>query len=189
MVSQRDTDRRIWRDLLAFAQRTGDWALYDRILTLGEPPYRDMPWANTLVMGYYDALTTPYTPPAAYIERGVASGLDPFGVLGSEYSLVEKANVLRGLVDMFSIMYPQLQEIDFRRDVTKLEVPVYLLDGASELRGRRGLAQQWFDQLSAPTKKVVTYVDAGHSVVFEQADAFHKLMLEEIVPATYRRSR
>jgi proline iminopeptidase len=185
MVSQRETDRRIWRDLLAHAQRTGDWALYDQVLTLGEPPYRDMPWANTFVMGHYDALTTPYTPPAAYIERGKASGLDPFGLIGSEYSLIDKANVLRGLVDMFSIMYPQLQDIDFRRDVTRLEVPVYVLEGASELRGRRDLAQQWLDQLTAPSKQLITYADAGHSVVFEEADAFHRLMVEEIVPATY----
>jgi hypothetical protein len=33
---------------------------------------------------------------------------------------------------------------------------------------------------------MVTYADAGHSVVFEQADAFHRLLTEEIVPATYK---
>jgi proline iminopeptidase len=185
MVSQRETDRLIWRDLLAYAQRTENWSLYDEVLTLGEPPYRDMPWANSFVMGYYDALATPYAPPAAYIQRGEASGLDPFGMLGSEYGLVDKANVLRGLVDMFSIMYPQLQGIDFRRDVTRLEVPVYILDGANELRGRRDLAHQWFEQLTAPTKRLFTYPNAGHAVGFEEADAFHRLMVEEIVPATY----
>ena len=33
---------------------------------------------------------------------------------------------------------------------------------------------------------MITYEDAGHSVVFEEADAFHRLMTESIVPATYR---
>jgi hypothetical protein len=64
-------------------------------------------------------------------------------------------------------------------------VPVYVLDGEHELRGRRDLALEWFDALAAPTKELVTYADAGHSVVFEQADAFHRLMVDEIVPATY----
>jgi hypothetical protein len=32
--------------------------------------------------------------------------------------LVEKVNVLRSLVDYYSLMYPQIQEIDFRRDAT-----------------------------------------------------------------------
>jgi pimeloyl-ACP methyl ester carboxylesterase len=186
MISQRETDRRIWRDLLAYADRTGNGDLYDEILTLGEPPYRDTPWANSVVMGYYPLLETPYTPPAAYVERGNGSGVGPYGVLASEYTLIDKVNVIRGLVDMFSIMYPQLQEIDFRTDVTALKVPVYVLDGAHELAGRRDLAREWFEGLAAPHKELITYENAGHSVVFEEADAFARLMTESIVPATYR---
>lgn len=186
MVSQRVTDQVIWRDLLAYSEATENWALYDQILTLGEPPYRDTPWANSLVMGYYGALEEPYTPPAAYITRGESADIGPFfGILGSEYSFVDKANAIRGLVDMFSLMYPQLQEIDFRTDVLALDLPVWILDGQHELRGRRDLAHEWFAGLSAPSKEMVTYADAGHSVVFEQADAFHRLMTEEVVPATY----
>jgi proline iminopeptidase len=187
MVSQRVTDQIIWRDLLAYADRTGNGDLYDQILTLGEPPYRDTPWANSVVMGYYPLIETPYTPPAAYVARGNASGVGPYGVLASEYSFIDKVNVIRGLVDMFSLMYPQLQGIDFRTDVTTLEVPVYVLDGAHELAARRGLAHEWFDGLTAPHKELITYEDAGHSVVFEEVDAFHRLMTEAIVPATYDR--
>jgi pimeloyl-ACP methyl ester carboxylesterase len=53
--------------------------------------------------------------------------------------------------------------------------------------GRRDLAHEWFDGLTAPHKELITYDDAGHSVVFEEADAFHRLMTEWIVPATYRK--
>lgn len=69
------------------------------------------------------------------------SNLRPYGIFGSEYSFIEKVNVLRGLIDMFTVMYPQLQGIDFRRDVPRPEVPVYILDGAAEqLSARRELA-------------------------------------------------
>jgi len=86
---------------------------------------------------------------------------------------------------MFSIMYPQLQAVDFRSDVTALDVPVYVLDGAHELAGRRDLALGWIEQLDAPHKKLITYPDAGHAVVFEEVDAVHGLMNDEIVPAIY----
>jgi proline iminopeptidase len=185
MVSQRVTDQIIWRDLLAYADSSGNGELYDQVLTLGEPPYRDTPWANSLILGYYGLLENPYTPPAAYVARGEASGVGQFGLFGSEYSFVENANLIRGLVDMFSLMYPQLQEIDFRTDVPELEVPVYVLDGENELRGRRELAHDWFEGLTAPHKELITYPDAGHAVAFEQADAFLRLMVDEIVPATY----
>jgi proline iminopeptidase len=185
MVSQRETDRIIWRDLLAWAERNGESELYDQVLTFGEPPYRDTPWANSVVMGYYGVLETPYDPPAAYVDRGTSTDVGPWGVLGSEYGFVDKANVIRGILDMFSLMYPQLQDIDFRRDVPRLEVPVYVLDGANELPGRRVLALEWFEALEAPHKRLLTYEDAGHSVAFEQADGLHRLLVQEIVPLTY----
>ncbi len=186
MVSQRVTDQRIWRDLLAYADQVGDGALYDQILTLGEPPYRDMPWANSLVMGYYELIEPAYNPPAEYVARGAASGVGMFGLGGAEYGFVDNANLIRGLVDMFSLMYPQLQGIDFRTDVPALDVPVYLLDGEGELAARRDLAREWFDGLQAPTKEIYTFENAGHAVAFEQADELHRLLNEVIAPATYR---
>ena len=185
MVSQRVTDQIIWRDLLKHASSTGDWALYDQVLTLGEPPYADSPWAYSTVMGLYPLLETPYTPPASYIERGEASGVGMFGVGGREYGFLENANLLRGLLDTFSLLYPQLQDVDFRTDVPSLEVPVWLLDGRHEIRGRRELAHEWFEALEAPTKQLVTFDDAGHAVAFEELDSLYRLLVDEIVPATY----
>jgi pimeloyl-ACP methyl ester carboxylesterase len=187
MVDVVETDRIVYHDLLAYAARVGDTALTARLADVGEPPYRDIPWANANLLAWYEYLYEPYTPSDGYRARGDASGLDPFGVLGSEYNLVEKANVLRGLIDTFAILYPQLYGIDFRRDVTSLEVPVYVLDGAAELRGRRELMMEWFDDLQAPSKQRVTYRDAAHSVAFEQADEVLRLLNETIIPSTYGR--
>ena len=104
-----------------------------------------------------------YSPPAEYEERGAASGVGLFGIMASEYSLVEKVNVLRGLFDVFEVMYPQLQDIDFREDATKLDVPVYLLDGDHELSARRDLAVEWYDRLEAPKKQIFPLENAGHA--------------------------
>ncbi len=185
MVDVVETDRRIYRDLVAYAAEAGDSALTAKLQEVGEPPYRDIPWANANLLAWYDLLYKPYTPSAGYIARGRAAGLDPFGVLGSEYNLVEKTNVLRGLIDTFAIVYPQLYGLDFRESVPRLDVPVYILDGAAELEGRRALALEWFEQLEAPTKQLVTYEGAAHSVAFEQADEVQLLLTETIVPATY----
>ncbi len=185
MVSQRETDRRLYRAVLALAERTGDTALRDQMLAFGEPPYADVPYPNAVVMSHYGRLETPYTPPRAYIERGTAANLGPYGILGSEYNFVEKVNVLRGLIDMFSILYPQIQHIDFRHDVPRLEVPVYILDGAAELPARRDLALEWFEMLDAPSKQLYTFANGGHSVAFEQFEALHQILTETILPETY----
>jgi pimeloyl-ACP methyl ester carboxylesterase len=185
MVSQRETDRRLYHDVLNLAERTNNTALTEQMLAFGEPPYADTPYPNAVVMGYYEQLGQPYRPPQDYIDRGTAANVGPWGILGSEYTLVEKVSVLRGLIDMFTLMYPQLQDIDFRQDVLRLDVPVYMLDGAAELTARRDLALAWYDQLDAPIKRIYTFDNAGHSVAFEQFSALHQILTETILPETY----
>ena len=149
MVNLAETDRRIYHDLLDYAEQTGNSQLAAKMIDYGEPPYADVPYANAFVMMNYGNLYEPYTPPQSYIERGTSSGLDQFGILGSEYNLVEKVNVMRGLIDMFTVMYPQIQDVDFRWSAVKLDVPVYMLDGQAEMAGRRDLALEWFEMLDS----------------------------------------
>ncbi len=184
MVSQRETDRRLYCDVLELAGRTGERALRSQMLAFGPPPYADIPYPNAVVMSNYPRLETPYMPPRAYIERGSAANLGPYGIFGSEYNFIEKVNVLRGLIDMFTVMHPQLQGIDFRRDVPRLEVPVYILDGAAELPARRDLALEWYTQLDAPIKRLYTFENSGHSVAFEQFEALHSILTETILTET-----
>jgi proline iminopeptidase len=187
MVSQRETDKRLYQDVINLAEQKGDEQLAAKMRLYGEPPYADIPYANAFVMGQYNALYKPYTPPQSYIELGTAANVGPWGIFGSEYTLVEKVNVLRGLVDMFSVMYPQLQGLDFRNDVTKLEVPVYILDGAAELTARRDLALEWFNKLEAPSKHLFTLENAAHSVAFEQFEVVRNIMTETVLSETYQR--
>lgn len=184
MVSQRETDRQLYQDVLDLAARTGDQALAQKMRAYGEPPYADI-LAYPFVMGQYDRLYKPHTPPQAYIERGTAADLGPWGVKGSEYSLVEKVNVLRAALDLFSVMYPQIQGVDFRKDVPSLDIPVYILDGAAELTSRRDLALEWYELLQAPIKRIYSFDNSAHSTAFEQFEAFHRIMLETVLPETY----
>jgi pimeloyl-ACP methyl ester carboxylesterase len=185
MVSQRETDRRLYQDVLDLAARTNNAQLASKMRSYGQPPYADIPYANAFVMGQYEALYKPYRPSQAYMDRGNKSGIGFYGVLASEYNLIEKANVLRGLIDTFSVMYPQLQGIDFRTDVKKLEVPIYILDGASEVPARRDLVLEWFKALEAPKKQLFTLENAAHSVAFEQFETLDKIMITTVLPETY----
>ncbi|NUU18515.1 alpha/beta hydrolase [Cellulomonas humilata] len=182
MVDVTETDRRIYRDLVDYADRTGDRAVADLTERIGEPPYADLPWANADVMLAYEYLYGPYTPSEGYLARGEASGLDAFGVRGVEYTFLDKVDVLRGLMDTFAVMYPQIQGLDLRQEVPRLEVPVFVLDGAAELDGRRDLALEWYAALDAPQKRLVTFQDAAHAVAFEQAGAVDRLLVEEVLP-------
>lgn len=187
MVNPKLTDQRIYEDLLAEARRRGDNGLADQLEGFGPPPYADL-WAYGEIMQNYPLIEGEYDSPQAYLDRGEESGVGFWGIMGSEYNAIDKVNVLRGLIDVFATMYPQLQEIDLRVDAPTLEVPVYVFDGEHELAGRRDLAHEWFAMLQAPAKEMYTFEDAGHAVAFEHADELHEILLEVILPATYQAS-
>ena len=91
-------------------------------------------------------------------------------------------NVLRGLIDVFSVMYPQWQTIDFQRTAEHLRVPIYIFTGKHELAARRDLALAWFKQLQAPIKQLYDYPDAGHATAFEHFQDLHRIMLTQHRP-------
>jgi pimeloyl-ACP methyl ester carboxylesterase len=184
MVDPRQTDRLIYRDLLAYAAKHHEKGLASKLHGYGQPPYKSV-YAYAYVMSQYDKLAGDYTEPKAYENAGSKAGVGPFGVLGSEYALPEKMNVFRGLIDIFSVMYPQWQTINFQRTAERLKVPVYIFTGKHELAARRDLALAWFKKLHAPMKRLYDYPNAGHATAFEHFRDLHRIMVKTVLPATY----
>jgi pimeloyl-ACP methyl ester carboxylesterase len=94
----------------------------------------------------------------------------------SEYSPLDTVNVVRGLLDTFAALYPQLQDLDLRQSAPELKVPVYLVEGRFEPRGRKDPARDWFEHLKAPEKRWVEFETSGHRPLFEQPAEFARLM-------------
>lgn len=174
MVDVLETDEAIYAGLVAAATSDGDQALVAELNRLGPPPYPSV-LDYGRIMTLYPRLEGSYVPPADYRERAARGGVGPLGILGAEYSPVEKLNVVRGLMDMFSVMYPQLQDIDLRRSVTRLEVPIFILCGDHELTARSDLARGWYGQVSAPDKHWFQLPQAGHAVAFEHIDVLREI--------------
>ena len=184
MVDPLRTDVLIYRGLLSYAAEHHDTALASKLRGYGPPPYKSV-YAYGYVMSQYDKLAGDYTEPKTYTKALDRAGVGSFGVLGSEYTLPEKMNVVRGLIDTFSVMYPQWQSIDFRRTADRLAVPVYIFTGKHELAARRNLALAWFKALHAPIKRLYDYPDSGHATAFEHFQDLHRIMVETVLPATY----
>ena len=112
----------------------------------------------------------------------------PFHLFVPENSLMDRINGMRGLLDTFSVLYPRLQGIEFRSDAPSLDVPVYVVIGAHEARGRVILVQEWFERLNAPCKEMVTFEHSGHRPPFEDPAAFISVMTR-VLDDTYPRNQ
>jgi proline iminopeptidase len=104
-----------------------------------------------------------------------AAGELPVNVLVPEYDLVQKVRAIPSFLDSFATLYPSLQTIDFRTQVARLQVPVHLVEGEHEARGRAVPAREWFDA-SSPTKVWTEMPHAGHRPAFEQPERFTEVM-------------
>jgi pimeloyl-ACP methyl ester carboxylesterase len=178
MVSQRDTDRIFYADTLAWARETGDTGLVATLTENGPPPYED-------TLDYEAALSHEMDMyPYDHGHNSEGEGGFSENLFVKEYSLTEQVHALGATMDVFSILYPQLQDIDFRTDATRLDVPVYLVQGRYEAPGRAELAGEWFEMLEAPSKEMIVFETSGHRPLFEQPDLFHQVMTESVLAET-----
>jgi proline iminopeptidase len=98
----------------------------------------------------------------------------PNTLMVPEYSLLEKLHALPATLDIYSVLYPQIQKVDFKDDAASLDVPVLI--GEYEARGRAVLANEWFELLDAPYKERFVFGNSGHRPLFEKPNEFIELM-------------
>lgn len=178
MVSQLATDRIFYEDTLAWARDEGDDGLVERLEEIGPPPYDRM-------LDYETALT--YEPEVyAYDHSPNSEGEGGFSenFIVDEYSLVDQVHLLGAFVDTFAALYPQLQEIDFRRTATDFEVPMYFVQGAHEAGGRAELFEEWYPMVEAPVKDLTVLGTSGHRPLFEQPEEFVEHMEGVVLAGT-----
>jgi len=173
MVSQLATDQILNSDLMSYATRTGNTELTDRLAALGQPPYADM-YGYALILEYYDELAG--YDQTEYFQTHRPSGIDGTGV--PEYGPLDKINKEKALADTAAVLYPQLQQLDFRTQIPELLIPVYLVQGSHELPARNVIAREWFQTLRAPVKEWITFEDSGHIPQFEEYPRFHALLVD-----------
>ena len=170
MVDVAETDQIFYEDTLAWARQGRDAKVIAELEAVGPPPYTNL-LNYPLVLGHEQKV---YGYDHAVNAEGAGQMLGNLPV--GEYSPLDTVNIVRGLLDSFAVLYPQLQDLDLRQSAAELEVPVYLVEGRFEPRGRKDIARDWFGQLKAPAKQWVEFDTSGHRPIFEQPDEFAELM-------------
>jgi pimeloyl-ACP methyl ester carboxylesterase len=175
MVDVQATDRLFYDDTLAWARERGDAALVERLEAMGPPPYAEPVATYPVIVGAERSLN-PYPEFDGRTEMTAT-------IFRPEFTMMERIGAVRGLADSYARLYPQLQELDFRAQVPALEVPVWVVMGRHEARGRVEPAQEWFEALQAPEKRWVVFEASSHRANFERPAEYADL-LDEVVAAT-----
>ncbi|GIV63439.1 MAG: alpha/beta hydrolase [Chloroflexota bacterium] len=185
MVNLRQTDQMIYDAVLGHAQKIGDDAFVKTLQTQGRPPYSGkspiQPYA-TLFGREYAWFEVTHIRNEDYRQNGDAILLM---LKQPEYGWLDRIYYLLGLMNTFNRVYPQLQEMDFRLDATRLEVPVYLIQGRHDMNNPSPLPEEYFEVLQAPAKQMFHFEESGHGMIWQEADLFHDLMVNTVLAETY----
>lgn len=178
MVSQLATDTIFYEDTLAWARSTGNTGLVDDLVAIGPPPYTRMLDYETALSSEHEVYPYDHSPNS----EGQGGFSENFIV--PEYALIDQVHLLGAFMDTFSVLYPQLQDIDFRSTATEFEVPMYFVQGVHEADGRADVFADWYPMITAPTKDLVVLDTSGHRPLFEQPDEFVSYMVATVLNQT-----
>jgi pimeloyl-ACP methyl ester carboxylesterase len=102
-----------------------------------------------------------------------------------EYTVGEKFNLWRAKSQSgVSTMWNEMMVVDLSRDVTKLDVPVYFLEGRYDYTVNYTLAKEYFEKLDAPIKGFYTFENSAHSPLFEEPEKVQKILQEDVLTGT-----
>lgn len=141
MIDFLETERMDYEKAMQIAESKGDQSKIDKLKENGRPPYygSDVTWKSAEYLNYLSA----YMSSNPEIQNG---GYNTFRDLFSpEYGILDKINFLRGIVNTFNHVYPQLYGINLRTDYPRLEVP---------------------------SKEIIWFEHSGHSPWINESDKF-----------------
>ncbi len=168
MVSFLDTELMDYDLAMRLARERGDAKTVQTFEANGPPPYygSDVTWKSAAYLQYLSG----HMAANPEITNG---GYNTFrDLFAGEYGIFDKINYFRGIVDTFNHVYPQLYDIDLRRDYPAVDVPVYFFIGRHDINAPTSLAEEYYNLLDAPYKELVWFEHSGHSPWINESGRF-----------------
>ncbi len=186
MVDVLETDQMIYDLVLEHSLQTGDADFVKKLEKQGLPPYFGkspiQPY-STLFGREYQLFEVPNIKDETYRREGDAIMLM---LKQPEYGWLDRVYYLLGLMNTFNVVYPQLQEMDFRETATRIDLPVFIVLGRHDMNNPSRIPEEYFNLLEAPKKELIFFENSGHGMIWEESCLFHRLLVDTILPETYR---
>ena len=181
MVSFLETDKLCYEFALRVIEERGDTKKVEQLKKQGPPPY----YGSNVAMQEAAFLMETFN----YMNADPNIDDDGFNTFqdlaGSEYGLYDKLNWFLGALETMNVVYPQLWEVDFRKQAAQLDVPVYFLIGRHDVNAPPVLTEDYYNQLSAPIKKMIWFKRSGHNPWVTESDEFVDTVVNTVLTETY----
>jgi pimeloyl-ACP methyl ester carboxylesterase len=101
--------------------------------------------------------------------------------LSPDYSEADLGAIGKGSVFSLKHLLKPLLSVDFDH-TTQFGCPVVMFVGAHDNTTSHVLAEQWFDKLQSPSKRLVVFADSAHMIMLEQPGRFLVHLVDDVLP-------
>ncbi len=174
MVDFVETEILDYNKAMALAQEKGSAKVVEALKSNGAPPYygSDVTWKSA---EYLNFLSAAMSRNPEIQNAGFNTLRDLFA---PEYGILDKINYLRGVIDTFNHVYPQLYGTDLRAHYKDIAVPVYFFIGRHDINAPTALAEDYYNVLNAPVKRLVWFEHSGHNPWINESGRFVQELLK-----------
>jgi pimeloyl-ACP methyl ester carboxylesterase len=107
-------------------------------------------------------------------------------LLSPEYTIGKKLSFYGCAMNSLDQAWGDLQDIDFIRDIPRLDVPVYFFTGRHDYNTPFELVQEFSQALEAPHNEIVWFENSAHMPNLEEPDLYQELLIQKVLPETLR---
>jgi pimeloyl-ACP methyl ester carboxylesterase len=165
---------------LRLAQERGDARQVEKLKQQGPPPYygndvlpKMMTYLNDLKKYRSEQQNLAIAKPKSNILFDLFTS--------SEYGLYDKVNLSRGELQTVGVVFPQLWSVDFRKQATRLKVPIYFLMGRHDGTTSPKLTEEYFKLLTAPHKELIWFEHSGHGPWMNEPAKFIDVIVNKVL--------
>lgn len=101
--------------------------------------------------------------------------------LSPEYTAADVQAWGKGSEFSVTTLWPRLADVSFR-NVRKLDVPIVFLLGRQDYTVPSPVAADWFERVSAPSKRLVWLEHSAHMPMVEEPGLFFAALLRDVLP-------
>jgi pimeloyl-ACP methyl ester carboxylesterase len=183
MVDQRRSEKLAYDHLLAEFRRRGDRrmvrALEAAPVTIdGGTPHRYLTRVRDQAMHRLGVGTT-------HDMDSVITGVFLPSLRFPGYTVREKWNLWRGRAfsRSFGLWEDEVLRTDLARQVPRLDLPVYFLEGVHDQTCVASLAEEYLEVLEAPVKRLFWFEHSAHSPLLEEPERARRILRDDILPS------
>lgn len=108
--------------------------------------------------------------------KDVYTRLTLHSLLAPEYGIIDKINIYRSAFNTFRIVMATILDVELVKDVPCLDIPVTFAQGRWDMNCVTSLAEDYFEKLKAPSKRLIIFEHSGHLPHYEEKEAFLAMM-------------